>query len=71
MNAVVHAHPPGVMMCTIAGIKIRPIYGAFDASGMRIALGGLPMYERAITISSPCIRKFLKPLHMEIVTSCS
>ncbi len=55
VNAVVHAHPPGVMLCTIAGVKIRPIYGAFDASGMRLALGGLPMYERAITISTPAL----------------
>ena len=53
VNAVVHAHPPGVMLCTIAGVKIRPIYGAFDASGMRIALAGLPLYQRAITISTP------------------
>ena len=53
VNAVVHAHPPGVMLCTIAGVTIRPIYGAFDASGLRIALGGLPLYQRAITISTP------------------
>jgi ribulose-5-phosphate 4-epimerase/fuculose-1-phosphate aldolase len=53
VNAVVHAHPPGVVLCTIAGVKIRPIYGAFDASGMRLAMAGLPLYERAITISTP------------------
>jgi 3,4-dihydroxyphthalate decarboxylase len=53
VNAVVHAHPPAVTLCTISGVKIRPIYGAFDASGMRLALEPLPVYSRSITISTP------------------
>jgi ribulose-5-phosphate 4-epimerase/fuculose-1-phosphate aldolase len=50
VNAVIHAHPPGVLLCTMAGVKIRPIFGGYEPPGMRMALEGLPLYERSITL---------------------
>ena len=50
VNAVIHAHPPGVLLCTMAGVKIRPIFGGYEPPGMRMALEGLPLFERSITL---------------------
>jgi ribulose-5-phosphate 4-epimerase/fuculose-1-phosphate aldolase len=48
--AVVHAHPPQVVAADLAGIRIRPIVGAFDIPGTRLAAGGVPVYERSVLI---------------------
>lgn len=48
--AVVHAHPPSVVAADLAGIAIRPIVGAFDIPGTRLAHGGVPVYPRAVLI---------------------
>lgn len=48
--AVVHAHPPEVVASDLAGIAIRPIVGAFDIPGARLAAGGVPVYPRAVLI---------------------
>ena len=39
-----HAHPPAVVAADLAGLGIRPIIGAFDMPGARLAAGraGLP-----------------------------
>jgi ribulose-5-phosphate 4-epimerase/fuculose-1-phosphate aldolase len=50
VNAVIHAHPPGVLLCTMAGVKIRPIFGGYEPPGMRMAMDGLPLFERSITL---------------------
>ena len=50
VNAVIHAHPPGALLCTIARIKLRPIFGGFEPGGMRMAEAGVPEYERSITL---------------------
>jgi 3,4-dihydroxyphthalate decarboxylase len=50
INAVIHAHPPGALLCTIAGLKLRPIFGGFEPPGMRMAHEGVPEYERSITL---------------------
>src|SRR4051794_41033799 len=38
------AHPPDVVATDLAGIAIRPIVGAFDIPGTRLAAGGVPVY---------------------------
>jgi ribulose-5-phosphate 4-epimerase/fuculose-1-phosphate aldolase len=48
--AVVHAHPPAVVALDLAGHGFRPILGAFDIPGARLAAGGLPVYPRAVLI---------------------
>jgi ribulose-5-phosphate 4-epimerase/fuculose-1-phosphate aldolase len=49
-RAVVHAHPPAVVAADLAGIRLRPIVGAFDIPGARLAAGGIPVYPRAVLI---------------------
>jgi len=48
--AVVHAHPPSVVAADLAGIAIRPVVGAFDIPGTRLAQGGVPVYRRGVLI---------------------
>jgi ribulose-5-phosphate 4-epimerase/fuculose-1-phosphate aldolase len=50
INAVIHAHPPGVLLCTMTGLTIRPIFGGYEPPGMKMALEGLPLFERTITL---------------------
>jgi ribulose-5-phosphate 4-epimerase/fuculose-1-phosphate aldolase len=47
---VVHAHPPAVVAADLAGIAIRPIVGAYDIPGMRLAEGGVPVYPRGVLV---------------------
>lgn len=49
-RAVAHLHPPAVVAADLAGIRIEPIYGAFDIPGARLARGGVPVYPRAVLI---------------------
>jgi ribulose-5-phosphate 4-epimerase/fuculose-1-phosphate aldolase len=48
--AVVHAHPPAVVAADLAGLRIRPIIGAFDMPGAKLAAGGVPVYPRAVLV---------------------
>jgi len=52
VQAVVHAHPPAVVTADLAGLGIRPIVGAFDIPGTRLAAGGVPVYERGVLVRS-------------------
>ncbi|MDP7721144.1 class II aldolase/adducin family protein [Mycobacterium sp. TY814] len=49
-QAVAHLHPPDVVAADLAGIAIRPLYGAFDIPGAWLARGGVPVYQRAVLI---------------------
>jgi len=49
-RAVAHLHPPAVVAADLAGIALRPIYGAYDIPGAWLARGGVPVYERAVLI---------------------
>jgi ribulose-5-phosphate 4-epimerase/fuculose-1-phosphate aldolase len=42
-RAVAHLHPPAVVAADLAGIQIRPIYGAHDIPGAWLARGGVPV----------------------------
>jgi ribulose-5-phosphate 4-epimerase/fuculose-1-phosphate aldolase len=48
--AVVHAHPPRIVAADLAGIAIRPIVGAFDIPGTRLAAGSVPVYQRGVLV---------------------
>lgn len=50
VRAVVHAHPPAVVAADLAGIRLRPIVGAFDIPGAQLAVGGIPVYPRTVLI---------------------
>ena len=50
VRAVVHAHPPAVVAADLAGLAVRPIVGAFDIPGMRLATGGVPIYPRGVLV---------------------
>lgn len=52
-HAVAHLHPPAVVVADLAGITLRPIYGAFDIPGALLARDGVPVYGRAVLIRSP------------------
>jgi ribulose-5-phosphate 4-epimerase/fuculose-1-phosphate aldolase len=53
VNAVVHAHPPAVLVCGVAGLELRPIFGAYNIPAMRMALEGVPVYPRSVLIRRP------------------
>jgi 3,4-dihydroxyphthalate decarboxylase len=48
--AVVHAHPSAVVAADLAGIRLRPIVGAFDIPGAKLAASGIPIYPRGVLI---------------------
>ncbi|MEB3983168.1 class II aldolase/adducin family protein [Mycobacterium sp. 663a-19] len=56
-RAVAHLHPPAVVAADLAGITLRPIYGAYDIPGARLARGGVPVYERAVLIRNSALGK--------------
>ncbi|WP_371572945.1 class II aldolase/adducin family protein [Streptomyces sp. NBC_01314] len=49
--SVVHAHPPAVVAADLAGLGIRPVVGAFDIPGTRLAARSVPVYPRGVLIS--------------------
>ncbi len=52
IGAVVHAHPQAVVLTSIAGIELRPIFGGYDPRAMRLALDGIPVYQSSVTLHS-------------------
>ncbi|MGB9307940.1 MAG: class II aldolase/adducin family protein [Mycobacterium sp.] len=56
-RAVAHLHPRDVVAADLAGITIRPIYGAFDIPGTWLARRGVPVYERAVLIRNSQLGK--------------
>ena len=52
VTCVVHAHPPSVVLCSMAGIELRPIYGGYDPNSMRLSLKGIPVYQSSLTLNT-------------------
>lgn len=50
IRAVVHAHPSRTVAADLAGLAVRPIVGAYDIPGTRLAAGGVPVYPRAVLV---------------------
>jgi L-fuculose-phosphate aldolase len=51
--SVVHVHPPTIVLFTITGVPLLPIFGAYDPSALKLMLEGIPTYERSVLISNP------------------
>jgi ribulose-5-phosphate 4-epimerase/fuculose-1-phosphate aldolase len=56
-RAVAHLHPPAIVAADLAGITLRPIYGAYDIAGARLARDEVPVYERAVLIRNSRLGK--------------
>jgi ribulose-5-phosphate 4-epimerase/fuculose-1-phosphate aldolase len=52
VECVVHVHPLTVVLFTICGKPLQPLFGAYDPSGLRLLVEGLATYPRSITVSS-------------------
>ena len=52
MSCVIHAHPPGILLCGMAGVELRPIFGAFDVDAMLLAEQGIPIFPSSRLITS-------------------
>jgi 3,4-dihydroxyphthalate decarboxylase len=50
-GAVVHAHPRTVLLAGLAGVVLRPVFGAYNIPAMRMALAGIPVWPRAVLVS--------------------
>ena len=50
-GAVIHAHPPAALLCGLAELEPRPVFGAYNIPAMRLALDGIPVYPRPILIT--------------------
>jgi 3,4-dihydroxyphthalate decarboxylase len=50
LGAVVHAHPASIVLTSMAGIELRPIFGGYDPRAMRLALKGVPVYQSSLTL---------------------
>lgn len=51
VGCVIHAHPPAALLCGIAELEWRPIFGAFNIPAMRLAMEGIPVFPHAYLIS--------------------
>jgi 3,4-dihydroxyphthalate decarboxylase len=48
--SVIHSHPDWIVALTAAEREIVPMYGAYDPGGMRLAVEGVPVYPKSVTI---------------------
>lgn len=51
-NAVLHMHPPTVVLFTVVGKPLLPIYGAYDPFGLGIVTEGIPVFDKSVLINS-------------------
>ncbi len=50
VNAVLHLHPPTVVLFTICNTPLLPIYGGYDPQSLGLLLDGLTSFDRSILI---------------------
>jgi 3,4-dihydroxyphthalate decarboxylase len=55
VTAVVHAHPPAIVTLSLLGHPLRPIYGAYDIPGARLAADGIPVWPRSALVNSAAL----------------
>ncbi|HEX5282103.1 MAG TPA: class II aldolase/adducin family protein [Micropepsaceae bacterium] len=53
VNAVLHMHPPTVVLFTVVGKPLLPIYGGYDPYGLGLALEDIPTFDRSVLINTP------------------
>ena len=54
-NAIVHAHPRATLLCGLAGVELRPIFGAYDPYAMELAAAGIPVFPGSVLIDRPVL----------------
>lgn len=59
VHAVVHAHPRASLICTLLGLELKPIFGAFDPNAMALAAAGIPIFPRSILIRERAVGEAL------------
>jgi L-fuculose-phosphate aldolase len=52
VNAVLHMHPPTVVLFTIVGKPLLPLYGGYDPHGLGLVLEGIPVFDRSVLINT-------------------
>ena len=52
VGAVVHAHPTAALLCGLAGIELKPIFGAYDAYALEMAEHGIPVFPSSVLIDN-------------------
>jgi ribulose-5-phosphate 4-epimerase/fuculose-1-phosphate aldolase len=50
ISAVVHAHPPAVVVTSLADVELRAVFGAYNMPAARMALDGVPVFRRSVLI---------------------
>jgi ribulose-5-phosphate 4-epimerase/fuculose-1-phosphate aldolase len=50
VSGIVHAHPASIVLCSVAGIELKPIFGGYDPQSMRLAISGIPIYPSSLTL---------------------
>ncbi|HEX5996811.1 MAG TPA: class II aldolase/adducin family protein [Jiangellales bacterium] len=53
IDAVVHCHPPAVLVAGVEDVPLRPVFGAYHIPAARLALDGIPVYPRAVLVRRP------------------
>ncbi|WP_155352762.1 class II aldolase/adducin family protein [Acrocarpospora macrocephala] len=53
VDAVLHAHPPGVLLAGLTDVPLRPVFGAYNIPAARLALDGVPVYPRSVLVRRP------------------
>jgi ribulose-5-phosphate 4-epimerase/fuculose-1-phosphate aldolase len=51
VRAVVHAHPPAALIAGLAGLELRPVFGAYNIPALHMARAGVPVYPRPVLIT--------------------
>src|SRR5581483_10415626 len=55
VNAVIHVHPPTVVLFTICNRELLPLIGAYDPFALQLVLDGIPRYPRSVLISNDAL----------------
>jgi ribulose-5-phosphate 4-epimerase/fuculose-1-phosphate aldolase len=50
VGAVVHAHPPSIVLTSMLGVELKPIFGGYDPRAMRLALKPIPVFASSLTL---------------------
>lgn len=53
VGSVVHGHPHSSLMCGVLGLSFRAVIGAYDPGALEIALSKVPVFPRAVLITTP------------------
>lgn len=57
LGALVHAHPRSALLCGLAGLEPRPVFGAYSIPAMSLASKGVPFYRRPVLVTRPGIAR--------------